>query len=155
MTKESMKQYLPNVSDNFWLVDQVFDGIAEKMKNETGQRHGPERVVYLIWHAWGIIENGGLFYFFEHDFDIEEVARAYESIGLAEAAFILRTAIAKFPNSRRPADFQKCVEFLDEHEYFFESLSTTFWNTQEGLEDILASYIKKHPEAFSEYVKLG
>jgi Domain of unknown function (DUF4375) len=147
-----MKKYLPNASENYWLINEVFEGIEEEMKN-AGRSQGPQRVVYLVWHSAGIIGNGGLFYFFEHDFDVEEVAAAYDAIGLPESASILRQAIAKFPNSKRPVNFQKCMEFLDQHEDFFESLSTNFWHSQKGLEDILASYIKKHSKALSKYSK--
>lgn len=66
----------------------------------------------------------------------------------------MRQALAKFPNSRRPADFKECMKFLDQHEEFFEDLSTEFLGSQnEPIEDILASYIRKNAEAFQEYLK--
>jgi hypothetical protein len=153
--KESDKKDLPNASPEFWLIEEVNDAISKKWE-EGGDKalSEPEKVVGTIWRVAGIIENGGLFYFFEHTYDVEDVAKAYETIGIPRAASILRKAIRKFPNSRRPADFKECMKFLDEHEEFFESLSTDFWETQEkDLEKKLALYIKKHPEVFSEFIK--
>ena len=150
MKKKSKRDYLPNASDNFWLIDETFLRIAEKEKKEgTRALSDPERVVGTIWHVYGIIGNGGLPYFFEFTFDVEEVARAYETLGMRKSASILRKAISKFPNSRRPKDFTKCMDFIAEHEEYFMSLSTKFWETQNDIEEILASYIKKHSDAFS------
>ena len=148
--KKSKRDYLPNVSANFWLIDETFARIVEKEKKKGARAlSDPERVVGLIWHVYGIIGNGGLPYFFEFTFNVEEVALAYEALGMKKSASILRKAIAKFPNARRPADFKKFIEFINEHEVFFNSLSTRFWETQADIEEVLASYIRKHSDAFS------
>lgn len=148
--KKAKKEYSSNLSDNFKLIDETFLRIAEK-ENKQGTRalSDPEKVVGAIWHVYGIIGNGGIPYFFEFTFDVEEVAKAYEKLGMRKSASILRKAISKFPNSRRPKDFKECMEFIDEHEEYFMTLSTRFWETQNKIEEILASYIKKQPEAFS------
>jgi hypothetical protein len=140
---------------NFELIDEVFCAIAKKQA-KLGEEalSEPEKVVGTVWQVSGIVENGGLFYFFEHTYDVEEVAQRYEVIGIPMAASILRKAIAKFPNSRTPPNFKACMKFLDEHEEFFESLSTEFWETQEkDLEKKLAKYIRQHPEAFADFFK--
>jgi hypothetical protein len=131
-------------------IDEIFLDIAKK-EGEFGEEalSEPEMVVGTIWHVYGIVGNGGLCYFFEHTFIVEEVARAYEVIGMPEVASILRKAIAKFPNGRTPPGFERCMKFLDEHEEFFEALSNEFWKTQERhVEEKLAAYIRKHPETF-------
>ena len=134
-------------------INEIFLDIAKK-EEKFGEEalSEPEMVVGTIWHVYGIVGNGGLFYFFEHTFDVEEVAKAYEVIGMPEAASILRKAVAKFPNGRTPPSFDRCMKFLDEHEEFFEALSNEFWKTQERhLEKKLAAYIRKLPETFGQY----
>lgn len=152
--KKSLRDYLPNQSDDWWLISDTLDKVEEKEKVEgTGALSEPEQVVGTVWHSSGIIENGGLMYFFQFTFDVEEVARAYDAIGLPRLASILRTAIAKFPNGRRPKDFNKCMEFIDEHEEFFVTLSEKFLKDNEKIEKKLASYIKKHPKDFAKFIK--
>jgi hypothetical protein len=154
MKKKSMRDYLPNASEEYWLISDVDNAVIKKFEKGGDQALSePERVVATICKVLAIIENGGLAYFFEHTFDVEKVAKAYEVIGIPRAASILRKAIAKFPNSQRPESFQECMRFLDEHEEFFESLSKDFLESQKDWEKKLASYIKRHPEVFSEFIK--
>jgi hypothetical protein len=68
---------------------------------------------------------------------------------MQESAAILRKAISKFPNGRRPRDFQKSMRFIEKHEEFFDDLSNQFWKTQKGIEEILARNIKEHSDSFS------
>ena len=150
MKKKSIKDYLPDVSDDFRLIDEAFLKLAEREK-----RHGtealsePEKVVGLVWHVYGIVQNGGLHYFFEHTFDVEEVARAYEAVGLRKQAAILRRAISKFPLSRRPRSFKQCMRILDEHDEYFDALGMKFLSDEGEFERVVAAYIKKHPQDFS------
>ena len=66
----------------------------------------------------------------------------------------MRKAILKFPNSRRPKDFKKCMDFIDEHEEYFMSLSTKFWETQNKIEEILASYMLIARRSWKAVVRL-
>ena len=149
MKKKSIRDYLPDASDDFWLIDEAFLKIAEKEKRQgTDALSGPEKAVGLVWHVYGIVGNGGLHYFFEHTFDVEEVAGAYEAVGLRKQAAILRKAITKFPNSRRPRSFRQCLKILDEHDAYFESLSMKFLGDEDAVERVVAAYIKKRPQDF-------
>lgn len=152
--KKELEKYLPHASAEFWLIDEVTDAVAKKWEaGGDGALSEPEKVVGLVWQAHGVIENGGLPYFFEHDFNVERVAAAYEAVGLRRQASILRQAVAKFPNGRRPRDFKRCMQFVGEHEDFFNSLSEQFIEMPKEMEDVLAAYVRKHPEAFSEFIR--
>ena len=142
------------MSPDFELIDRIFIKIAEKEKKlGTESLSEEQQVLGTVWHVSGIVENGGLAYVLEHTFDIEEVARAHEAIGMPESATLLRKAIAKFPNSRRPADFKKFAVFIDRHGDFFDDLSTEFLEIQEDkLEKLLVAYIEQHPDAFKEFM---
>ena len=137
---------------NFELIDGIFIKIAEKeQKLGTDSLNKEQQILGTVWHVYGIVSNGGIPYFLEHMFDVEEVARAYEAVGMPESAVLLRKAIAKFPNSRRPADFHKFLAYMDRHEEFFDEVSNKFWKTQSKIEKVLAAYIKAHPDAFREF----
>ena len=141
------------MSRNSELINGIFVKIAEKEeKRGTDSLNTEQQILGTIWHVYGIVGNGGIPYFLEHTFDVEEVARAYEAVGMPESAALLRKAIAKLPNSRRPSDFKKFIWFLDQHEDFFDALSNEFWATQRKVEKVLAAYIKQHPEAFKEFM---
>ena len=142
------------MSPDFELIDCIFIKIAEKeQKLGTEALSEEQQVVGTVWHVSGIVENGGVSYFLEHTFPVEEVALAFEAIRIPELAAILRKAIAKFPNSRRPADFKKFTAFMNQHQEFFDDLGTQFLEIQEDkLEKMLVAYIKQHEDAFKEFM---
>jgi len=74
-----------------------------------------ENVVLLVWHASGIIENGGFHYFFEQELNAEAVATAYETIGCDKAAELLRLGLSLFPNAVLPASWEERVKFMDQN----------------------------------------
>lgn len=135
------------------LINRIFIKIAEKEEKQGADSLNKEQqILGTVWHVYGIVGNGGIPYFLEHTFDVEEVARAYEAVDMPESAALLRTAIAKFPNGQRPADFNKFAAYMDRHQEFFDDLSNKFWKTQRKVERVLAAYIKQHPDAFKEFM---
>jgi hypothetical protein len=80
------------------------------------------------------------------------VIRAYESVGLPEPAVILKKAVAVFPNSMPPGDFDELVDFMEEHEDTFNSLSTKFLRAEKNMIAILGDYIRKNEAAFKEFM---
>ena len=74
----------------------------------------------------------GLFSFFDHKFNVNEVVRAYETVGLPEAALVLKKADAEFPNAMRSRNPDRLRDFREEHEEGFESLSRQFFRAEKN-----------------------
>lgn len=137
----------------FDFVDKIFVKIAEKEKKKGTQSLTEEQLVLLtVWHVSGIVENGALFSFFERRFDVNEVVRAYEAVGMPEPTKILKKAVAVFPNSTPPADFDELVEFMEQNEDTFNSLSTKFLRAEKNINSILGDYIRNNEAAFKEFM---
>ena len=137
----------------FYFVDNIVVKLAQKEERKGTQSLTEEQLAVLtVWHVSGIVENGALFYFFEHKFDVNEVIRAYETVGLPENAALLKKAVAVFPNSTPPPDFDERVDFMEEHEDTFNSLSTKFLSAEKNMNAILGDYIRNNEAAFKEFM---
>ena len=77
----------------------------------------PVRTLALVHAAQGVIDNGGLQYFFESDFpgepDYALFVEAYRAIGADDAATTLERAVALFPFGAPHKHVKKRNEFLD------------------------------------------
>lgn len=142
-------------SPDFELVDGIVVKIAAKEeKHGSLSLTNEQQIVGTIWQVSGIVSNGGIHYLLEHiAIDIEQVAGYYEAVDMHESAALLRKAISKFPNGKRPADFKKFLAYMERHEDFFDELSNEFWATQDKIEKVLVAYIKQHPDVFKEFMK--
>jgi hypothetical protein len=101
-----------------------------------------ERVILLIWHASGIIENGGFQYFYEQELDVETVAWAYSKIGCHKCAEILRLSLSLFPDSFRNAGWNERVEYMKGKKELFYNTSRLFWDADKEMEKRLADYVR-------------
>ncbi|RZJ08063.1 MAG: DUF4375 domain-containing protein [Acidovorax sp.] len=86
--------------------DQYFAGTKvaiakEKAAGALRKCAVPVQVVLLVDSAQGIIDNGGLLYFYEVDFEEQgpysDFVEAYRAIGAEEAATLLERSIRLFP----------------------------------------------------------
>lgn len=137
----------------FYFVDNIVVKLAKKEEKKGTQSLTEEQLALLtVWHVSGIVENGALFYFFEHRFDVEKVIRAYETVGLPEAGVILKNAVAVFPNSTPPGELDQLLDFMEEHEEIFNSLSTKFLRAEKNMNAILGDYIRNNKAAFKEFM---
>jgi hypothetical protein len=137
----SLAKAMPN--SDFDSINELVLRIAEK-----GRKLGIhsltdfENTVSLIWHASGIVENGGFQYFYEHEFDAEAVAQAYERIGCAKCAEILRLSWSLFPDSLQTASLAERIEYMRQNKDLFYDLSNLFWEADTQMESRLAEYVK-------------
>jgi hypothetical protein len=118
------------------------------------------RIVAMIHAAQGIIDNGGLRYFFEMDFpDRPPYSRfvdAYREIGANEEASLLEQAIALFPFEDPHLHVRKRNEFLDSFKNAEgEEVASPFTPLCDRLcgnvnpWQRLASFVERHPSGFS------
>lgn len=129
--------------------DGVFDRLGEA-GNAAGATlaHEEEKVVFLTWHARGVIGNGGFSYFFHGGFDgldpdyVQTVA-AFETLKVEGAVRAFHEALAWFPGSRAPRDplgRRKIVAAVPKDEE--TRVSRLFFDSEELHTKQLANYIR-------------
>lgn len=91
----------------------------------------PYKTIAIVYAAQGIIDNGGLRYFFENDWPhkppYSEFADAYERIGCADAANALRSAAASFPIERPERNRAARLAYIAEN-YDEKTFTVAGWN---------------------------
>jgi hypothetical protein len=129
----------------------------ERAGDDRRRLSEPVRTVFLLQAAQGIIDNGGLQYFFEADFEdhvsYEEFCDAYRRVGADDAAVALQSAVAMFPFDNPHLHREQRNMYLD---LFFKDGSNTgplaeFDDVLVGNESVwtkLTSYVNKHREEF-------
>ncbi len=87
-------------------LDEAFDYASARLKEEGGDIFRlpvPLQTVVVVYSAQGIIDNGGLEYFYENDFDglppYGFFVDVYRRIGAEDAASCIETSAAMFPFS--------------------------------------------------------
>jgi hypothetical protein len=144
------------------LLDRTFrTALAEEQRLGTPERMAnPLRAFLLVFVAQGIIDNGGLQYFFENDFlgqpPYSLFVDAYREIGAPEEASELAAAAELFPfpephkqSERRNAILDK---YLDGGSHRRDSPFEPYTHLICGNEKIfplLLEYVQKHAAAFS------
>lgn len=118
----------------------------------------PLRVVVLVHAAQGLIDNGGLPYFFGMDFpgqpDYGQFTAAYRAIGALECAGLLERALALFPFSDPHLRLDRRRAFLErEHDAQESARPGEFFRLSEALCGhaepwrCLAGYVESHAQA--------
>ncbi|MGA2556339.1 MAG: DUF4375 domain-containing protein [Verrucomicrobiota bacterium] len=132
---------------DFDLVDGLCLRIADK-KEKLGLNalKEEERVIVLVWHASGIIENGGFMYFYESGLDAEEVAWAYAKIDCDKCAEILRMSLSLFPDSLRQKSGDERVEYIERNKELFYNLSSLFWDADLEMLKRMAEYVRTNAD---------
>jgi hypothetical protein len=140
-------------SEHFNVVDAAFCRLAEREEQRGADSITDiERVVLLVWHASGIIGNGGFRYFFECALPLVATAQAYERIGVEQAASILRRLLEFFPGRHIPDDYDDRMaivsRFYDGHAELLDQLEGEFYSTDALMEQQLAGWIRVHHDVF-------
>lgn len=97
-------------------IDFAFEQL-ERSGDDVSRLALPVRTIVVIVSAQGVIDNGGLHYFFESDFPgcpaYETFVDAYLEIGAVEAARALAEAVALFPFGEPHKAIAARNEFMD------------------------------------------
>ena len=142
---------------DFDLCDGVFVKIGDERGHEIDvtQYTVQERTVVLVWHASGIIDNGGFEYLFGGDFPgdpgFQYTAAAFEAIGCERAVDAFNEAFALFPDSQLPSDVDERMDiYVRTPESRREEINTRFWEVgwDDEIEKKLAEYIRSNKEHF-------
>lgn len=150
------------MSDRSALLKKYYDAAMEQLaavNNDASLLEEPYRTVALVQAAQGVIDNGGLIYFFESDWPGQPPYKlfsdAYRRIGKPEAANDIDTAAASFgvdqPEKHRELrqafmDTQFGTEDEDGEEV--EGLFEVTWTDRilgdDTVWDALEAWVKKH-----------
>lgn len=135
-------------NDDFEKLEELFIRLADKEERKgTKSLTKEQQVVLLVWHASGIIGNGGFQYLYEQSLNPELVAEAYEAIKCNACADILRKTTSVFPDGRPHEDWDARIDFIANHRNVFEKLDNAFWDADEEMVPRLADYVKKHQKS--------
>ena len=112
-----------------------------------------ERVVLLVWHASGIIGNGGFRYCFECGLPLPETADAYGRIGVDSVSSILWRVIELFPRSHIPDDYDERMEIVErlyeDLPDLMSQLEFEFYDADTIMQRQLAGWIRVHKDVFT------
>ncbi|HEX7858836.1 MAG TPA: DUF4375 domain-containing protein [Verrucomicrobiae bacterium] len=110
-----------------------------------------------VYGAQGVIDNGGLEYFFEADWDgtppYDDVIAAFETIGCSEQAAALRDVVGTFPFVEPHLHRDKRQAFMDAH-YDAEVFGVPEWRSaylmfNDKVWEKLAEYCEAHRDEFA------
>ncbi len=149
----TVRRHTFDMRAEFDIVNDTFCTLAEREKLQGEESITDiERVVLLIWHASGIIGNGGFHYFFECGLPLRTTADAYARIGVDHAALILRRLLEFFPSSRIPEDYDARMatvsRFYEERADLLRQMESEFYATDGLREQQLAGWIRVHRDVF-------
>jgi len=117
----------------------------------------PERVTVFVWWAKALVDNGGFQCFYEGAFNTEEVAKAFDEVGLTSVSNAFYKSLAVYPNRVPISDQKLRRDWLSQQnsniKNTFAELDDVVWNveTTELLTRIRA-YILLHKSEFRELV---
>jgi hypothetical protein len=140
------------------LLDQASEIAFAQLKsaeNDISRLPEPLRTVVIVCSAQGVIDNGGLEYFFESDFDgtpeYSSFVAAYRRIGAESAASCIESAEAMFPFSQPHLHESKRQQWLenvrDDESHPFVKLSRRVCG-DESVFAKLAEYVAANQDAF-------
>jgi Domain of unknown function (DUF4375) len=143
------------ISSNFEQINKIFNALAQR-EEKLGKEsiNDIEQVVLVVWHASGIIGNGGFRYFFECGLSLKETATAYEQIGVEKAVLVLRKVLSLFPSQSVPEDWDERMNIVEklytQNAELFDELESNYYASDDLMERQLAGWIKVHKDIFEK-----
>lgn len=141
-------------SDDFRLCNAVFLALAQSDEwTDVSRFDEIEKVVVLVWHSMGLIENGGFFYLLGADFigdpGFIDTAASYRKIE-AEAAYgCFQEALACFPRGCPHEDLQARREFYEAlPQVTRDRVDRLFWSNVPEIKSKLAGFIRANRDPF-------
>ena len=132
-------------NDDFDFVNSLFLAtISKKEEQGVDSLIEEERVLTLIWHASGIMENGGFQFFYENNLNPDMAAWAYKKIGCDKCSEILGISFSLFPDLIATASCEERVMFIQRNKELFYNLSCLFWDADTATLELLAKYVREN-----------
>lgn len=135
--------------DNDKLEEMIFDKYGGA--GSISEVPEPARTVLAIYAAQGVIDHGGLGYFFEADFPSDDayevIAKSYRNIDMAQKADALEKVLSLFPEANPHANLDERQVFLNKYFDYGNLHPTVSW-----AEDVLdGSYDGVYEKALNYY----
>jgi len=146
---------LLSIADDSKLCDAVFCRFADFNKQiDVDSYTEEERIVTLVWHAAGIIGNGGFQYLFEGEFTGDPgfvyAAAAFKTIGASESYAAFQRALSLF-GGHYPADREQRIEaYLRVPKDQRDAIEKQFYDDEKSMHSGLARYIRGRRERFHQ-----
>lgn len=142
------------------LADDTFKRILKKHGDDVdpSKMSKAEQTVLWVYHAYGILGNGGFQYLFEGDFPGDPefllTRQAFKTIGASDASAAFEKAFAVFPNSTPPADIERRLEMWQAKYNLMDSLKDgsspdmMFFESMDGVMEKLNAYFLAYGSEF-------
>lgn len=145
MISESDDQLLEAASE---LAYSAIEAAGEDMTKMTD----PALTIYAVYHATGIIENGGFLYFFDSDFphhpSYQFFVDAFRQIGCSDQANALKHAVDSFQLTEPEKNVSLRQDYMETH-FNGESQRIDSWNDSVFEDHVvwekLAEWIRNQP----------
>jgi Domain of unknown function (DUF4375) len=145
------------IQDDFELCDKLFLLLTDRHGDnfDVSKCDEKEETVMLVWHASGIIDNGGFQYLFEGSFngdpDFARTAKAFKAIKAKKCAAAVGEALALFPGSKPPANIEKRLQtYQSVGASKRGAIDEKFFSESKEIRTYLARYIRDNSEEFKK-----
>jgi hypothetical protein len=142
-------------TDDFEVCDELYKLMVKHYGDDfdISKCKDADRTVILVWHASGIIDNGGFQYLFEGNFKgdphFAKTGEAFKTIGATKCAEAIQEALDLFPQSKPPANADQRLKLYQAvSQEKREAIDKKFFSESKEIKVILAAYIREHREAF-------
>lgn len=159
-----------NNSEKFSMPDnELVDSTFKRIIKHYGEDFDPSKIpkpqqaVVFVYHADGIIGNGGFQYLFEGDFPGDPefllTRQAYKTIGASDASAAFEKAFAVFPNSTPPANINRRLRIWQSKYKLLDSSrdatspDSMYLKASKGVMEKLKAYIKANESEFASLSK--
>jgi hypothetical protein len=109
----------------------------------------------MVWHASGIIDNGGFQYLFEGHFKgdpyFAKTAAAFKSVKAWTCAEAIEQALELLPKSKPPTSIDKRLDIYQSHPWAKrEAIDNLFFRQSSEIRTLLATYIRENRQHFAK-----
>ena len=146
---------LLKTEDDFELCDELFKRMLKYYGDDLDVSKCKEKdqPVILVWHASGIIDDGGFQFLFEGDFKgdpyFAKTAAAFKTIKAAKCAEAFDEALKLFPDSKPPTEIEKRLKvYQSVSAPEREAIDRKFFSESKDIKTILAKYIRENRDEF-------
>ena len=144
-----------DTKDDFELCDELFKLMIKHYGEDfdVSKCKEKDQPVILVWHASGIIDNGGFQYLFEGNFKgdpyFAKTAAAFKTIKASKCAEAVDEALKLFPDSKPPQDINKRLKVYQTIPAAKrEAIDVKFFSESKEMKTILAKYIRENRAEF-------
>jgi hypothetical protein len=135
--------------NDFEYVNQFFLRASEKEEKCGMQALSPtEMTIFAVWHATGLIVNGGLQNFFIWEGASPKIADSFEEIGMPDVAIIIRQFFSilpavnfnNFTSAKRDIFIEKNFDYVKNK---IEELNNKFYQLEPNIAPKAAVFVKR------------